>query len=209
MDDSPLRVLARRRDELEESGRKELEAEGFGLEGLAAQVFLDMRYAGQSYEIAIPAESLAPADFLPAFHAAHQTRFGHSDPTRTVEVINLRAKLLLPGIATRSGKEESGKLKAKRATASSQREVWFDGKPAVAAIYDRDDLCRRAGRVRWMKSAILSSQQSSAEIQGRRRRTGYRSRALLLDRRGDGGHTGPQRPLTEHQGEARLLMRRF
>ena len=161
MDDSPLRVLARRRDELEESGRKELEAEGFGLEGLAAQVFLDMRYAGQSYEIAIPAESLAPADFLPAFHAAHQTRFGHSDPTRTVEVINLRAKLLLPGIATRSGKEESGKLKAKRATASSQREVWFDGKPAVAAIYDRDDLLPG---LRFWGPAVVAQMDSTTAV---------------------------------------------
>ena len=140
MDDSPLRVLARKRDELEQRGRKELEYEGFGLEGLAVQIFLDIRYAGQSYEIAIPAESLAPADFLPAFHAAHHARFGHSDPSRAVEVINLRAKLLLPGIATRSRKEESGKRKAKPAAASDQREVWFEGKPEVTSVYDRSGL---------------------------------------------------------------------
>ena len=140
MDDSRLRVLAQRRDELEECGRKQLEAEGFGLEGLAVQVFLDMRYAGQSYELAIPSESLAPGDFLPAFHAAHQTRFGHSDPWRAVEVINLRVKLLLPGIGTRSPRGESGKRKAKPAAASNQREVWFEGKPAATAVYDRDDL---------------------------------------------------------------------
>jgi N-methylhydantoinase A len=137
---STLQMLAEIRDELERRGQKELESEGFGLEGLAVQIFVDMRYAGQSYELAIPSESIAPADFVPAFHAAHHARFGHSDPSRAVEVINLRVKLLLPGIATRSLKEESGKRKAKPAAASNQREVWFAGKPAATAIYDRSDL---------------------------------------------------------------------
>jgi N-methylhydantoinase A len=139
-DASPLRILARRRDELEERGRKELQAEGFELKGLTVQVFLDMRYAAQSYELAVPAESVAPAEFLPAFHTAHQTRFGHSDLSRAVEVITLRGRLTLPGIDTENRKEETETRKAKRSAATHQSEVWFEGKPLATSIYERDDL---------------------------------------------------------------------
>lgn len=139
-DASTLQILARSCAELEERGRQELESEGFGLEGLAVQVFLDMRYAGQSYELAVPTESVAPAEFLPAFHAAHQTRFGHSDLSRAVEVITLRVKLILPGIDTENRKEETEKRKTKRAASTHQSEVWFEGKPVATSIYERDDL---------------------------------------------------------------------
>ena len=137
---SPLRLLARRRDELEERGRKELESEGFELGGLAVQAFLDMRYAGQSYELAVPTESFAPAEFLPAFHAAHQIRFGHGDLSRVVEVITLRVKLVLPGIDTENRKQKTEKRKAKRAAATHQSEVWFERKSVDASIYERDEL---------------------------------------------------------------------
>jgi N-methylhydantoinase A len=161
MDDSPLRVLARKRDELEQRGRKELESDGFGLEGLAVQVFLDMRYAGQSYELAIPSESIVPADFLPAFHAAHHARFGHSDPSRAVEVVNIRVKLLLPGIAKRSRKGESGKRMAKPAAASNQREVWFEGKPEVTSVYDRSDLLPG---LRFQGPAVVTQMDSTTAV---------------------------------------------
>ncbi len=158
---STLQMLAEIRDELERRGRKELKSEGFGLEGLAVQILLDMRYAGQSYELAIPSESIAPADFLPAFHAAHHARFDHSDPSRAVEVINLRAKLVLPGIATRSRKEESGKRKAKPATASNQRDVWFEGKPEVTAVYDRGDLLPG---LRFRGPAVITQMDSTTVV---------------------------------------------
>ena len=62
--------------------------------GLAA----DMRYIGQSYEIAVPLEpAWLASDGLPrilaAFHRAHERAFGHADPEAPAEIVNLRVQL--------------------------------------------------------------------------------------------------------------------
>jgi len=137
VDDSPLRILARIRDELEERGRRELEGEGFSLDGLATHAFLEVRYAGQSYEFSVPADSLDPNTFLPAFHAAHHERYGHSDATRPVEVVTMRVKLVLPAAEIGNLKTERGRSQAK---ATEKRPVWFDGKELLVAIHERGGL---------------------------------------------------------------------
>ena len=50
--------LRRARNDLESRGRKELATEGFSLDGMTVETFLEMRYAGQSYELTVPVESL-------------------------------------------------------------------------------------------------------------------------------------------------------
>jgi N-methylhydantoinase A len=49
----------------------------------------DCRYPGQGYEVAVPVGD-GPAAAAAAFHEAHRTRFGHADPARAVEVVNVR-----------------------------------------------------------------------------------------------------------------------
>ena len=51
--------------------------------------FADCRYPGQGYEVTVPAGD-GPADITAAFHQAHRARFGHADPERAVEVVNVR-----------------------------------------------------------------------------------------------------------------------
>jgi N-methylhydantoinase A/oxoprolinase/acetone carboxylase beta subunit len=46
--------------------------------------FVDMRYAGQSYELTIPFEA--------SFHAAHKKEYGYSDEGRTVEAVTVRVR---------------------------------------------------------------------------------------------------------------------
>jgi len=62
-----------------------------GTEG-RAQVsrFADCRFAGQGYEVTIPAPQDDPATLASAFRKAHQARHGHADPDQPVEVVNLR-----------------------------------------------------------------------------------------------------------------------
>ena len=68
--------------------KAELLAEGARASAFEAQIRLDMRYLGQSYELEVP---LAP-DFKAAFHDAHRRTFGHSAPDASVEVVNLRLR---------------------------------------------------------------------------------------------------------------------
>jgi N-methylhydantoinase A len=49
----------------------------------------DCRYPGQGYEVAVEVDG-GPAVVAEMFHEAHRARFGHADPLRPVEVVNVR-----------------------------------------------------------------------------------------------------------------------
>jgi N-methylhydantoinase A len=83
--------------DLERRARRELRQEGFEVDRAATEFVLDVRYKGQSYELPVATDSADPAVFLPRFHAAHEERYAHSDPSRAVEVVTARARLTIPG----------------------------------------------------------------------------------------------------------------
>jgi N-methylhydantoinase A len=73
----------------------ELEAKAsaeFGQEGLTgiSSRSADLRYAGQGYELNVPADT----KMLKSFHALHRKRYGHADESRTVEVVNIRVRMI-------------------------------------------------------------------------------------------------------------------
>lgn len=72
--------------ELEARAAREFKAEG--LTGTPIRS-ADLRYTGQGYEINVRAGK----DMLADFHDAHQKRYGHSDPSRLVEVVNVRVRM--------------------------------------------------------------------------------------------------------------------
>lgn len=80
--------------ELGSNGRKRLLAEGVPGIPVEERRLADMRYAGQSYELEVPfgagkAEIALPAA-VDAFHRLHEEVYGHADPTREVELVNVR-----------------------------------------------------------------------------------------------------------------------
>ncbi len=77
--------------ELEIQGRTALLGEGIDAEQITLERFLDMCYYGQSYELTVPLEEQV-AEAVERFHAAHQQRFGYSDSTKAVQVVNVRLK---------------------------------------------------------------------------------------------------------------------
>ena len=81
-------ALAARARPLMARAKSELLAEGGKASAFEAQVRLDMRYLGQSYELEVPFN----ANFKAAFHTAHHRTFGHSAPEASVEVVNLRLR---------------------------------------------------------------------------------------------------------------------
>jgi N-methylhydantoinase A len=58
--------------------------------------FVDCRFAGQGYEITVPAVHDDPALLDTAFRAAHRTRYGHADAHEAIELVNLRVVVERP-----------------------------------------------------------------------------------------------------------------
>ncbi|MEN8256569.1 MAG: hydantoinase/oxoprolinase family protein [Thermodesulfobacteriota bacterium] len=78
---------------LELNKRVEGEMAAMGLTGsMGTESFVDLRYAGQSFEITVPFSQ----DFLAAFHTEHEFAFGYTLPDVQIECVAIRsaAKLL-------------------------------------------------------------------------------------------------------------------
>jgi N-methylhydantoinase A len=116
----------------------ELEAKGAAefreqrLVGVATRS-ADLRYVGQGYELNIAVGPQMLADF----HAAHSKRYGHADESRSVEVVNVRVrmvaasdKITLPRKALAGASCTHAILKQKR--------VMFDGEWLDAPVFQRD-----------------------------------------------------------------------
>ena len=123
---------------------EELRGDGFAGDRIRIERALDMRYAGQGYEIAIPcpAQPLA-ADGLTAlrtsFDAQHKAMFGHMAPEEPVEIVSYRVRGigLLPPVAMPKFKRAGTALAdARRET----RRVRFDGSERDCPVYQRERL---------------------------------------------------------------------
>ncbi len=73
---------------LEKSAFEELLKEGISREKIILERFLDMRYAGQSYEIMVPFNE----DYIEEFHLLHQKIYGYSDKNKHAEIVNIRLR---------------------------------------------------------------------------------------------------------------------
>jgi N-methylhydantoinase A len=51
--------------------------------------WLDIRYQGQGYELRVPFTS----DYVNDFHTLHKQRYGYSDSSREVEIVNVRSRI--------------------------------------------------------------------------------------------------------------------
>ncbi len=124
--------------ELAATGEADLAAEGIAPEQIRIERLLDLRYVGQSYELVVPYHGDLEAT-LAGFHAAHERRFGYSDPAERVQVVNVRVKAR--GVATppRITRQDAGTPRP--ATPAVRRPVVFGVNGAAttydAPIYDR------------------------------------------------------------------------
>jgi N-methylhydantoinase A len=60
---------------------------------LPAEGEADLRYRGQSFELAVPLQPNLAA----AFHRAHEARYGYADPARPIELVAVRTAEIAPG----------------------------------------------------------------------------------------------------------------
>ena len=87
-DATNLAALKKRFQPLLREARRELAAEGFGSARTTLELSLDVRYAGQSFEINVP---FSPR-FRREFDRLHQRRYGCSNPARPAEIVNVRVR---------------------------------------------------------------------------------------------------------------------
>ncbi len=78
---------------MEEEGRRTLQREGVARENMEFRRGIEMRYVGQSSEVAVtcPSEGLdarALADAVRSFHREHERAYGHGYPDEPVELVN-------------------------------------------------------------------------------------------------------------------------
>jgi N-methylhydantoinase A len=113
--------------------RRELGTEGARAGDIRNELFADVRYRGQSYEIEV---ALTPR-FAADFHDAHRRVFGHSAPDAPIEVVNLRLRASAPGIAAAPARmaRSSGNPKP-----MSQGRVLVGERTRTVPIYARDAL---------------------------------------------------------------------
>lgn len=121
---------------LERQGLRELASEGFRPSQVKRARLLDLRYAGQSFELMLSASG----DFLAEFHRLHERRYGYCDRARQVEIVNVRVRLT--GITPKPALPRK-KLRGESASSAivAQRSAVFAGRVAQTPVYDRDRLC--------------------------------------------------------------------
>ena len=122
----------------------ELRDDGFAANHIRVERALDMRYAGQGYEIAVPcpAQPLQDADLKQLrtiFDQQHQTMFGHMAPEEPVEIVSYRVR----GIGLVPPVEMPKFAPAGTTLAAAQRQVRrvrFDGRGLECPVYQRERL---------------------------------------------------------------------
>src|SRR5262249_52685209 len=116
----------------------------FAPDAIRIERALDMRYAGQGYEITMACgDALPPAGGLKVlrekFDAQHKTMFGHSAPEEPVEIVSYRVRGLgkVPAVEmprfARTGASLADALRETRRTR-------FDGADVECPVYQREKL---------------------------------------------------------------------
>ena len=129
--------------ELAGEANKELRAEGFPPDRIRLEPALDLRYAGQGYEITMPCVWPLPDSGLAAlrkqFDAVHKTMFGHTAPEEPVEIVSwrLRGVGVVPPVEIKAHAPAGTPLSvALRET----RKVRFDAAWVDCPVYQRERL---------------------------------------------------------------------
>jgi N-methylhydantoinase A len=123
----PLRKLRREADDF-------LRGEGFSKKQRRFEYRFDLRYIGQAYDLSVPAS----ADFITAFHQAHERAYGHADPRRAVEIVNVRCRAT--GLSPRIELPRVGRA---HPPVEQKIKCHLDGRAVQASLFERRSL--RAG----------------------------------------------------------------
>jgi N-methylhydantoinase A len=135
LDVSDRASLHVRFEELEERAQAELTATGSTGDMKRS---IDLRYAGQGYELSVPFGDR----HLEHFHALHHKRYGYSNVETSVEVVNVRLRVTVPNAPVHLAIQAPSPGDGAQAILKMRR-IYFDGAWHDSTVYQRELL--RAG----------------------------------------------------------------
>jgi N-methylhydantoinase A len=126
--------------ELASEARAQLRAQDVAADAIRIIAELDVRYAGQSFDLTVPLADDAAA-IAEAFHARHERRYGYASRDERVELAAVRVTSIGASGALPAVPHGGGDANAARTGA---RPVWDAGAYVDAAVYERERLARGA-----------------------------------------------------------------
>ncbi len=144
MRDAAAARLQQTIEHMESDARRSMRAEGLNADAANFDAFADIRYAGQGYELSVPANDDDGLTHEERFHAAHQRRFDYSNPAWPTELVTLRLRASIPvsrpapPAPHQSDGPDAGHALLGRAALTGGQDM-----AAEASLYDRSSL--RAG----------------------------------------------------------------
>jgi N-methylhydantoinase A len=128
--------------QLEKQAREDLQRDSFVEKDIRIERALDMRYAGQGYEITMSCmahQVQALAHLREEFDLEHKRQFGHSAPDEPVEVVSYRVRGV--GLVPAVSMPKYAPLGLKLSDALREtRQVRFDGETIACPVYQREKL---------------------------------------------------------------------
>jgi N-methylhydantoinase A len=117
---------------LEQQGLRDMASDG--VRPIAVRS-LDLRYAGQGYELSVPWSE----DFVAAFHRTHAQRYGYADERRPIEVVNARVRMIATTEQAQFTKRPVRPGDARHAFVK-QKQIYYSGEWMPGVVFDRERL---------------------------------------------------------------------
>jgi N-methylhydantoinase A len=143
--------------------------------------FVDCRFAGQGYEVTVPALRDDPTALSTAFRAAHRARHGHADSEQAVELVNLRVVAERPAPAAAPLGRRAG---VGIPSAGRRMIVTRDGKRVRADVWPLGEMPAGGGRGgrQLAGPAVLAGPDATGLIEPGWRGVVHASGAVILER---------------------------
>lgn len=127
--------LAQRFRQLERAARQEIRRDHLPPGRIQIEKHLEVRYAGQSYELTVPFSRRFPSDFK----RLHEKTYGYTHGHKPLEVVNLRLRLTLP-LASHHASRPARRRPSQPVDNAllKEKNVWFGNRFHRTPLYERD-----------------------------------------------------------------------